>query len=227
MKTLAVIPARGGSKGIPKKNIISVGGKPLIAWTIESAKNAGVSRVFVSSDSDEILEIAEKYGAEIAKRPSNLSGDKIGSEVALWHALEHLKNTEKFMPDMAMLLQPTSPLRGSGDIKNALKLFSKDKTATALISVCETDNKYLKSFLLNKKKYMHGIHNDEFPFMSRQYLPKLYMPNGAIYIVKEKAFKKKSLFTDKTISYVMLKERSIDVDTMEDIAVVEEYLLKA
>jgi N-acylneuraminate cytidylyltransferase len=224
MKTLAVIPARGGSKGISKKNIISVYGKPLIAWTIESALSAGIDRVFVSSDSEEILDVAKKYGAETIVRPLELSGDKISADIALWHTLEQLKKTEKFIPDMAMLLQPTSPLRGSEEVKNALKLLAKNKTATALISVCEADNKYLKSFLLDKKNHMHGVHNDKFPFTSRQLLPKLYMPNGAIYIIKEKAFKKKSLFTDKTIPYIMPKERSVDIDAVEDIAVVEKYL---
>jgi len=224
MKILAIIPARGGSKGIPKKNIVLARGKPLIAWTIESALSAGIDRVFVSSDSDEILEIAKKYGAETIKRPSNLSGGKICSDVAIWHALAHLEKTEKFFPDMAILLQPTSPLRESKDIKNALKLFTKEKSATSLISVFETDNKYLKSFLLDKKRYMHGICNDTFPFMDRQLLPKLYMPNGAIYIVRKKVFKKKSLFTDKTIPYVMTKEKSLDIDVWEDIAIVEKSL---
>ncbi|MCK9351789.1 MAG: acylneuraminate cytidylyltransferase family protein [Candidatus Pacebacteria bacterium] len=224
MKTLAVIPARAGSKGIPKKNIISVGGKPLMAWTIESAFFAGVERVFVSSDSDEILEMAKKYGAETIRRPQSLSGDKISSESAIWHALDYLKKREKYVPDMAMLLQPTSPLRGSKDIKNAIKFLAKDKVASALISVCEADNKYLKSFLLDKNNYMHGVHNDKFPFVSRQLLPKLYMPNGAIYIVRKEVFKRKSLFTKNTIPYVMPKERSVDIDTIEDIVILEKYL---
>jgi len=226
MKTLAIIPARGGSKGIPKKNIITLGEKPLVAWTIEAAKNAGIERVFVSSDSDEILEVAKKFGAETIKRPARLSGDKICSDSALWHALDYLKRTEKFVPDVAMLLQPTSPLRGSEDIKKALKLFEKNKEATALISVCSVNNKYLKTFLLDKKNYIHGVHNDTFPFMSRQLLPELYIPNGAIYVVKEKAFKNRSLFTMKTIPYLMEAEKSIDIDKKEDVALVEEHLSK-
>lgn len=148
-KVLAIIPARGGSKGLPKKNIIDLAGKPLIAWTIETSLSSKyITKTIVSSDSDEILEVSKQYGSFILKRPIEFASDTSSSEVVVKHAMESME--EKF--DYVILLQPTSPLRDTKDIDSAFeKFFSLD--ATALISVCEYDNKILKAFKENEFGY--------------------------------------------------------------------------
>ena len=220
-KVLAIIPARGGSKGLPRKNILDVAGKPLIGWTIEASFNSDcITATVVSSDDDEILSVSQKFGAEIIKRPCELASDTATSESVILHVLQYLeKEGKKF--DYLVLLQPTSPLRNNHDIDNAFKILF-DSNATALISVSTTDNKILKAFKKNKNGYIEGISNNEYPFMRRQDLPKTYMPNGAIYIIKTTEFLKyKKLFTPKTVSYNMDKINSLDVDTKEDLEKVE------
>ena len=220
-KVLAIIPARGGSKGLPRKNIIDIAGIPLISWTIKASLNSKyILKTIVSSDSEEILEIAIKYGAEIIKRPDEFATDTSSSEVVVKHVLESIE--EKF--DYIVLLQPTSPLRDANDIDNAFeKLFSSK--ANALISVCEYDNKILKAFKENKFGYIEGISNNQYPFMRRQDLPKTYMSNGAIYIINVEEFlKNENFFTDKTISYEMSLEKSLDIDTLKDLEKVEKYI---
>lgn len=220
-KVLAIIPARGGSKGLPGKNIIDFAGKPLIAWTIEASLGSKyITKTIVSSDSDEILEVAKKYGSDTVKRPNEFATDISSSEVVVKHSLESME--EKF--DYVVLLQPTSPLRDINDIDGAFeKLFSLD--ATALISVREYDNKILKAFKENEFGYIEGISNNKYPFMRRQDLPRTYMSNGAIYIVKVDEFlKRDSFFTEKTISFVMDEIKSLDIDTKEDLEKVEKYI---
>ncbi|MCK9491397.1 MAG: acylneuraminate cytidylyltransferase family protein [Sulfurimonas sp.] len=220
-KVLAIIPARGGSKGLPRKNIIDLSGKPLIAWTIEASLNSKyITKTIVSSDSDEILDIAIKCGSAILKRPDELAMDTSSSEVVIKHALKSIE--ENF--DYVVLLQPTSPLRDANDINSAFeKLVSSE--ATALISVCECDNKILKAFKENELRFIEGISNNQYPFMRRQDLPKIYMSNGAIYIIKVEEFlKNNSFFTDKTISFIMDEIKSLDIDTKKDLEEVEKYI---
>lgn len=225
-KVLAIIPARGGSKGLPKKNILDLNGKPLIAWSIEaSLASKYITKTVVSSDSDEILNISKKYKANTLKRPTELASDTASSEEAVINAIKELKKAgEEF--EYLVLLQPTSPLRDRSDIDNALELLF-DSEATALISVCETDNKLLKAFKENEAGYIEGVSNNTFPFARRQDLPKTYMSNGAIYIIKIDEFLKyKTLFTKKTISYRMSKIKSLDIDTIDDLKEVENYIGK-
>lgn len=220
-KILSVIPARGGSKGLPGKNIIDLAGKPLIAWSIEaSIESKYINKTLVSSDSDNILEIAKEHGADVIKRPDEFSDDTASSESVLMHALTELE--EEY--DYVILLQPTSPLRNSKDIDSAFeKFFNSD--ATALISVCEIDNKILKAFKENKQGFIEGVSNNKYPFMPRQSLPKTYMSNGAIYIIKVDEFlKNNSFYTDKTISFLMDEIKSLDIDTKEDLEKVKSYM---
>lgn len=220
-RVLAIIPARGGSKGIPKKNIIDLAGKPLIAWTIEASYcSKYITKTIVSSDSDEILEVAKNHNSNILKRPDELATDISLSEIVVKHAIENME--EKF--DYIVLLQPTSPLRDTTDIDCAFEnLFCSN--ATALISVCEYDNKILKAFKENEFGYIEGISNNKYPFMRRQDLPKTYISNGAIYIIKVDEFlKNNSFLTDKTISFVMSETKSFDIDTEEDLRKVEKYI---
>ena len=222
-RILAIIPARGGSKGIKNKNIIDLAGKPLIAWTIEAAlKSVYITKTVVSSDSDAILEISKKYGAETVKRPANLADDAARSEPVISHVLEELKNEQSF--DYLILLQPTSPLRTASDIDNAIKVLLESE-ATALISVYKPQHHPLKAFTTNNKGFLKGLVNDDFPFTPRQELPNVFYPNGAIYIVKKDLFLKTGkLFTDKTVAFEMPLEKSFDLDAKTDFNELEKAL---
>ena len=216
-RILSVIPARGGSKGIPKKNIIDLAGKPLIAWTIEaSLKSEHITKTIVSSNDKEILDVSLKYGAEVINRPDSLSDDNANSESAVFHAINYLKNIEEVF-DIIILLQPTSPLRDSIEIDNAFKeLFLSN--ASGLISVCKYDNKILKAFTKNEYGYLEGICNNCYPFMRRQDLPGTFMSNGAMYIVNINEFVKyNSFYTKKTIPFIMSQDKSIDIDEHKDL----------
>ncbi len=223
MKIISIIPARGGSKGLPGKNIIDLAGKPLIAWTIEaSLKSKYITKTIVSSDNNNIIEISKKFGAETIKRPDELALDTTHSEPVIEHALKNIENIEQY--DYLILLQPTSPLRDEKDIDGAIE-FLIEKKASALISTKLIDNRILKTFKNDGNGYLEGIANNNYPFMRRQDLPNVYMPNGAIYIVSLKEFlKTKKLFTDKTISFEMSEEKSFDIDTKEDLKKIKKYM---
>ena len=224
IKILAIIPARGGSKGILNKNILEVGGKPLMVWSIEAAlKSKFISKTVVSSDSDIILNIAQQNGSQIIKRPHNLASDTARTEPVIAHVL--LKLIEKGEQyDYVILLQATAPLRTSQDIDQAIqRLLNAD--ATALISVYEAEHHPLKAFTANDKGYLKGLVNNDYPFMPRQVLPKAYYPNGAIYLIKTDNFlQKNQLFTNKTIAFEMPIEKSIDIDNMQDLEKLENLL---
>ncbi len=222
-KILAVIPARGGSKGLPRKNIIDLAGKPLVGWTIDASLNSNyITKTVVSSEDAEILDVSVKMGADIVYRPPELATDYSSSEAVMEHAIVSLD--EKF--DYAVLLQPTSPLRTEVDIDCAFeKIFASD--ATALISVIRVDNKILKAFVQNSSGYIEGIKNNRYPFTPRQKLPETYISNGAIYIIRtEQFYKNKAFFTEKTIHYEMNHVSSIDIDSKEDLMEAQRHLGK-
>jgi len=209
---LAVVPARGGSKRLPRKNILDLGNKPLIAWSIEAGLNSRyVDKVIVSSDDDEILNIAKKYNSEIIKRPASLASDTATSFDALKHTIE---NVETY--DYIILLQPTSPLRSSQHIDEAIELLMS-KNADAIISITEMDHSPLWSNTLSEDGDMSTFLREEVKNIRSQDLEKYYRINGAIYICEtERLLKKENFFIDDNIfSYVMDRKSSIDID--EDI----------
>ena len=216
MKVIAIIPARGGSKGIPKKNLVNFLGKPLLQWSIEAALNSKyITDVVVSSDDDDILRISQKHKNVIPiKRPKELALDTSRTEPVLAHVIESLKGRTF---DYLILLQPTSPLRKSDDIDEAFnKLLAS--YANSLISVCSNDYHPYKSLRINEKGFLEGIINNEYPFLPRQELPQTYSANGAIYIIKVKEFiKNYSLITSKTLHFKMSIERSLDIDSKIDL----------
>ncbi len=216
-RVLSIIPARGGSKGLPRKNIIDLAGKPLIAWTIEaSLKSKYITKTIVSSDDEEILDISKKYGANTVKRPANLASDNASSESVVNHAIKQLSIIDEEY-ETVILLQPTSPLRASVDIDNAFEIMLASD-ATAVVSVCKFDNKVLKAFVKKSDGFLNGVYDNKLPFMRRQDLPSVYMPNGAIYIIqKDKFLMNSSFFTPKCLAYEMDAESSIDIDTLQDL----------
>jgi len=227
-RIISIIPARGGSKGVPRKNMILIAGKPLIAWTIiASLGSKFINRTIVSSDNNEILQISKKFGAETIKRPKVLASDKALSPPIITHVLSYLKKKENYIPDIIVFLQPTSPLRDSGDIDQAIKMLFKNLKDTAVISVLETEHSPLKTFSINKKGYLKGIINNKYPFMRRQDLPTYYLHNGAIYVILTKSFlRKKSFITKRTLPFIMGLVKSKQIDTFQDIVEIRKILNK-
>ena len=221
---VALIPARGGSKGLLNKNIIQLGGKPLLAWSVEAAlKSKHISKVVVSSDSDAILDVAKLYGAECIKRPDYLAQDNTRTEPVISHTINYLKELGVSF-EYIVLLQPTSPLRTYVDVDNAIQMIQETK-ADALISVVKMDKNPLKAFKTNSDGYLQGLVNNEYPFMARQDLPKVVIPNGAIYIIKAEVFANTGrLFSEKTIPYFMSELKSIDIDSSSDLKRAEKIM---
>lgn len=226
-RILALIPARGGSKGLPGKNILSFCGKPLLAWSIEQAKKSKfIDTVIVSTDSESIAAIADKFGAEVPfLRPKNISGSSAKTIDAIFHALNFFdKKMGTF--DYVILLQPTSPLRTEQDIDKAISLCFKND-AKAVISVCKTEHSPLWSVRLPKSLSMKGFINPVVANKPRQSLPDFYRINGAIYFSSTSYLRKNNGFLGiDTIAYVMSRECSVDIDTKLDFEFAEFLKLK-
>lgn len=210
---LAVIPARGGSKRIPRKNILDLAGKPLIAWSIEAGlQSKYIDKVVVSSDDEEILKISSNYGAQTLQRPEYLASDTASSFDTIEHVIE---NVEQF--DYIVLLQPTSPLREAKHIDEAIELLHV-KQADAVISVCETEHSPLWSNTLPDDSSLENFISEELTKTRSQDLPPYYRLNGAIYICDTKRLLQEKDFFFKTniYAYVMQKQYSIDIDETLD-----------
>jgi N-acylneuraminate cytidylyltransferase len=212
MKVLAVIPARGGSKGVPGKNIRIVGGKPLIAWTIDAAhESVFVDRVVLSSDDQEIIEVAQKYNCDIPfVRDSSLACDRTPTIDVVLDAINRCPGYE-----WVVLLQPTSPLRTSNDIDLAIKQCIQ-YNAPACVSVCLAQESPYWMFTLQKDARLQSLLPD-MKITRRQDLPDVYSLNGAIYVARTQwLMQEKKFITHETIAYEMPVERSIDIDTESD-----------
>ena len=218
---LAVILARGKSKRLPRKNILDLSDKPLIAWSIEAGlKSKYIDKLVVSSDDEEILEIANKFGSDTLKRPDELAGDTSTSLDAIKHSITSF---ERY--DYVMLLQPTSPLRNDKHIDGAIELLGQ-KDADAVISVCETSHSPLWCNTLDDNLSMTSFLKDEVLNKRSQDLEKFYRLNGAIYLCKtEKLLKENSFFLkDNIFAYVMDRKSSIDIDEQIDFELARLYM---
>jgi len=225
---LAIIPARAGSKRLPDKNILTLSGKPLIAWTIEAGlKSKHLDEVMVSTDGKKIMEISKKYGAEIPfQRPAYLADDNATSIDVVIHTINFYKNDLKRKFDYIVLLQPTSPLRNSTDIDNSIE-FLLQKEADAVISVCKTEHSPLWTNILPPNLSMEKFLKEDIKEHQSRDLPDYYRLNGAIYICKtEKVLLEKTLFLNKNIyAFIMEQEKSTDIDTELDFKFAE-FLIK-
>ena len=218
---LAIIPARGGSKRLPRKNVLDLCGKPLIAYTIEAAlKSKYINKVIVSSDDEEILNISSNFGADILKRPYELANDTATTFDAIKHTIDNFENY-----DYIVLLQPTSPLRNENQIDEAIELL-EEKQADAIVSVCEMDHSPLWSNTLPKNGNMNNFLRDEVLNKRSQDLEKYYRLNGAIYICKtENLLENKSFFLkDNIFAYIMDRKSSIDIDEELDFLFAERVI---
>lgn len=214
---LAIIPARKGSKRLVGKNMLDLMGKPLIAWTIEEAlKSKYIDRIILSTDDEKAISLSKQYnGIDIPfVRPKKLSSDKATSLDVVLHALDFCSSNNKNF-DYVMLLQPTSPLRNSIDIDNAIEELSPE--VRSVVSVCETNHSPLWSNLLPNDKSMKNFLSKNIQNLRSQDLPKYFRLNGAIYISEVGSlFKEKGFLGDYTKAYIMPTEKSIDIDTKLD-----------
>lgn len=218
---LAIIPARGGSKGVPYKNIRNLAGKPLIAWSIEQAKKSiYIDRVVISTDDEVIASVAKKWGGEVPfLRPEELAKDHTPGIDPVLHAMKMLPNY-----DYTVLLQPTSPLRISEDIDECLENCIRQK-ANACVSVTLTDKSPYWMYQLSETNMLSPVIIPDRPVLRRQDAPDVYVLNGAVYTAKsEWLLEKQTFLNEETIGYVMPKERSVDIDTLLDFFVIEAIL---
>lgn len=221
MKILVIIPARGGSKGIPHKNIKPLNGKPLIHYTIDEAREiVNDEDICVSTDDPEIIRCVEDYGLKVPfVRPEELATDTAGTYEVLLHALNFYEKQGRHY-DAVLLLQNTSPFRKSGQIKEALKLYNDKVDMVVSVKECAA-NPYYCVFEENADGYLHVCKGDGNIFR-RQDAPKVYEYNGAIYIINTESLKHQHMHQfKKRIKYVMDEISSFDLDTMIDWKIAE------
>ena len=219
-RILAVIPARGGSKRLPRKNVLNLAGKPLIAWSIEAAlQSKYIDRVVVSTDDNEIANVSKQHGADVPfLRPEQLATDEATSMDAVLHVIEKLEDSGEVY-DYIMLLQPTSPLRNVADIDGAInQLF--ERKHNSIISVCEAEHSPLWTNTLPKNMSMANFLPKEILNARSQDLEKYYKLNGAIYITKVSSIVNAEtptfFLSEKASAYLMPMERSVDIDGVMD-----------
>lgn len=222
MKVLLIIPARGGSKRIPRKNIRPMLGKPLIVYSIEHAKASKlVNRIVVSTDDAEIAKISEKNGAEVVVRPKEISNDTASSESALLHVLDHLEEKEGYVPDLVVFLQCTSPIRKKDETDNAIRLLV-DSGADSLFSACKNDK-----FIWELGK--EGPKSINYDYRSRkreQDMPPQFRENGSVYVFRPDILRKyNNRLGGKMIVYEMDYWSSFQIDSQEDWELIE-WILK-
>lgn len=224
-KVIALIPARGGSKGILKKNIFPVKGKPLIDYTVEAVLNIkNIECVYISSDCDEILSHCKNtFQVNCLKRKNHLASDLATTDSVIENfIINDLKESNKNIS--ILLLQPTSPLRTATHIKECLSIYETNKP-DLLMSVYSPLLNPFKSYIMQDDTYIRPLINPDAPFSPRQLLPKVYYPNGAIYLFSvEKFMENRRIPRDKVFPYEMTREDSIDIDTLADIKEVERIL---
>ena len=221
MRILAVVPARGGSKSIPRKNVKPFAGKPLLAWTVEAAlKVAKISRVIVSTDDLEIAETAQHFDADVPFiRPPELAQDDTEGVCTLLHAIKELPDF-----DAVLLLQPTSPLRTAEDVAGIIDL-AIEQNATSVVSVCQANKHPFWMYKVAKNGTLDPFCGSEQAINRRQDLPVVYSLNGAVYFARTAWLSQTKVLIDRnTLGYVMPEERSIDIDTLFDWRLAESMM---
>ena len=225
-KILAVITARGGSKGIPQKNIKMLLGKPLIAYTIKVAlQSKTLNRTIVSTNDETIAHISKQYGAEVPfLRPQHLATDTATSLSVLQHAVRYLEEKEDYLADIIVCLQPTSPLRSAEDIDQAVNL-CLSTGSDSVVSLCQAEHHpyWMKKVVAGRIYPLMEV--DDEKYQRRQDLPPVYQLNGAIRVIKRNILlEEERMAGDNTLAYIMPQERSIDIDTPIDFKIAELIL---
>jgi len=223
---LGLITARGGSKGVPKKNIKMVGGKPLIVWTIEAAlKSHLVNRVLLSTDDKKIAKIGKDNNAEVPfLRPPDLAQDNSPHIDVLLNAIDWLIKNEGWQPEYVLLLQPTSPLRTFQDINEIISL-GISENADSVVSICKSQIHPYKMKKINQKGMIIDYVKKPEGYLPRQKLPEVFFENGALYLIKtDVLYQQRTLFPKNTIPYFMTEKNSLDIDTEWDMMLADFIL---
>ena len=222
MEILSIIPARGGSKGIKLKNLIPLNRKPLLYYTIKASKeSSNINRTIVSTDHKKIAKVAKLLGAEVVYRPSRLAGNKTSVEAGMIYTLNYLRKTEKYEPDLVLLLQATSPLRTSKHIDEAINFFIKGKYDSVLSGLI---SRYF--FWESNKKTVRPLNYDPSNRPNRQEMKSnQFIENGAIYITKYDLLQtSKCRVSGKIGIYIMPRELSIDINNKFDLFLIQHIL---
>ncbi|MEN5386584.1 acylneuraminate cytidylyltransferase family protein [Aliarcobacter skirrowii] len=221
---IAIVPARGGSKGLPGKNIKNLLGKPMIAYTIEEAlKSKYINEVIISTDCNEIEKVAIKYGAKSPfLRPEYLATDSAKAIDNYIYTIDRLNKEFGYTITDFIVLQPTSPLRTTEDIDGAIELF-KNKNADSVVSYTEEHHPIVWHKYITKDGKFENIFEEK--LLNRQEIKKSYFPNGAIFVFDYKLIKQEKYYSENSYAYIMPRLRSVDVDTIEDFKYIE-FLMK-
>ncbi|WP_299672235.1 acylneuraminate cytidylyltransferase family protein [uncultured Polaribacter sp.] len=221
---IAIIPARGGSKGLPGKNIKLLDGKPMIAYTIEAAKKSkNIDRVIVSTDSKEIAEIAIKFGAEVPfLRPEHLATDTALAVDNYIYTIDKINKDNNTQEESVVILQPTSPLRSTKDIDGAIDLFKK-KNADSVISFCKENHPIKWHKNIKEDGSIVSIFEDT--IANRQEEVPTYYPNGAVFVFNFSFLKFKKYYSEKSYAFIMNRLNSVDIDVIDDFEYAE-FLIK-
>ena len=221
MKVLGIIPARGGSKGVKKKNIRLVNNKPLIGYTIEAAqKSKFLTDFLVTTDADEIIDVVKKYNCKYQKRTIENAQDKTPIEPVLFEVLENVQENY----DAIILLQPTAPARTAEDIDNVIQMFISDENTECVVSVVELEDIHPARMYLINDEFLQPLQKEN-EKKRRQDLEPVYLRNGCIYAITTKAFlKNKKLILENKKPYIMPEDKWINIDTERDLLVAETLL---
>jgi len=228
MRIIAFIFARGGSKGLPDKNIKMLNGKPLIAWSIEHAKSVKrVDRVIVSTDSEKIARIAREYGAEVPfMRPADLATDNSPEWLSWQHGLKYLENTDGCLPDLMLSIPTTAPLRNVNDIDKVIDEYKKSDTDIVIVVTESHRNPFFNIVKEGVDGYINLLGSGDEVISRRQDCPKTYDITTIAYALRPSfVLNKNSIFEGRVRQVIVPKERSIDIDTLLDFEIAE-YMIK-
>jgi len=225
---LAVIPARGGSKGLPGKNIRELCGKPLIAWSIEAGlKSKYIDEVMVTTDSEEIASVASRFGASVPfLRPPELATDTATSFDVIKHVLQFYEGNGNRKFDYLVLLEPTSPLRDAGDVDAAIERLLSNPSASSIVGICKTESQN-PAFLVKKsnENFLVGYENRDMKVLRRQDISDVYFFEGSVYVSKVDALlANKTFYHGCTSGYEVPKWKSLEIDDIDDFVMVEALM---
>ncbi len=224
---IAIIPARCGSKGLPNKNIKELNGKPLIAWSIETALSCEyIDEVMVTTDSEEYAKIAESYGAKVPFiRPAEYATDIASRKDVIEHTINFYRESNTHF-DYIVFLEPTSPLRTYSDIKIAIeRLINDEKGAESIVGVCELESFHPEFLIKLENGFLDFLNaSQKSKVLRRQELKPFYFYEGSLYISKLNSYLEKEFYHDKTLGYIVPKWKSLEVDDLEDLVMIEAIM---
>ena len=225
---IAIVPARGGSKGLPGKNMRELCGQPLISWSIQAGLGSShVDEVMVTTDSPEIADVARAFGAAVPfMRPADLASDTATSFDVIWHTLEFYKTELRRSFDYVVLLEPTSPLRDKRDVDMALRQLLNKPQASAIAGICKTESQN-PAFLVRRDAagFIEGYENRSMKVLRRQDIAEVFFFEGSVYISETEALiRHKTFYHAQTIGYEVPKWKSLEIDDMVDFVMVEALM---